>query len=103
MPGPAGAEHCRSAVKLASAPTPALGGALVVIQISRLAQPPAALPLKQVFTPGQMTEVGHCIAKDWDQNPVRPPGLLYGMSTLVTSSSEPSGFVAYPTSFEAFP
>ena len=38
-----------------------------------------------------------------DQNPANPSGLLYGMATLVTSSSEPSGFVAYPTSFAAFP
>jgi hypothetical protein len=26
--------------------------------------------LKQVFKPGQMTELGHCIAIEWDQNPV---------------------------------
>ena len=38
-----------------------------------------------------------------NQNPAKPSGLLYGMATLVTSSSEPSGLVAYPTSFEAFP
>src|SRR5262245_19839892 len=37
------------------------------------------------------------------QNPARPCGLLYGIFTLVISSSEPSGFVAYPSSFEAFP
>jgi hypothetical protein len=68
-----------------------------------LAQTPAVLLLKQVFTFGQMTELGHCIAMERDQNPANPSGLLYGMATLVTSSSEPSGLVAYPTSFEAFP
>jgi hypothetical protein len=29
-----------------------------------------------------------------NQNPARPSGLLYGIVTLVTSSSEPSGLVA---------
>ena len=29
-----------------------------------------------------------------NQNPAKPSGLLYGIGTLVTSSSEPSGFVA---------
>jgi hypothetical protein len=82
---------------------PLLGSALVVIQISRLAQVPAALPLKQVFTPNQMTDLGHCIAVERNQNPANPSGLLYGIATLVTSSSEPSGLVAYPTNFEAFP
>ena len=38
-----------------------------------------------------------------NQKPAKPSGLLYGMATLVTSSSDPSGLVAYPTSFEAFP
>ena len=76
MPGPAGAGHRRSAVKLAAAPIAAPGGAFVVIQIGRLAQAPAALPLKQVFTFGQMTELGHCIAIEWDQNPANPSGLL---------------------------
>ena len=38
-----------------------------------------------------------------NQNPANPSGLLYGIATLVTSSSEPSGFVAYPTNFDAFP
>jgi hypothetical protein len=75
--GTPGAGHRQSAVKLAAAPTAALGGTLVVIQISRLAQAPAALPSKQVFTPGQMmTELGHCIAKERDQNPLKPCGLL---------------------------
>ena len=55
------------------------------------------------FAPGQMTELSHCIAIEQDQNPAKPSGLLYGIATLVTSSSEPSGLVAYPTSFEAFP
>jgi hypothetical protein len=37
------------------------------------------------------------------QNPANPSGLLYGIATLVTSSSEPFGLMAYPTSFDAFP
>jgi hypothetical protein len=53
--------------------------------------------------PGRMTELGHRITVEADQNPASPSGQLYGIATLVTSSSEPSGLVAYPTSFEAFP
>jgi hypothetical protein len=49
MPGPAIAEHRRSAAKFAAAPTAVLGSALVVIQVSRLAQVAAQLLLKQVF------------------------------------------------------
>jgi hypothetical protein len=60
----------------AAAPTAAPGGAFVVIQISRLAQVPAAFPLKQFFTPGQMTELDHCIAIERNQNPANPSGLL---------------------------
>jgi len=103
MPTPLGAEHRLPAVKLAAAAIPAVRRALVVLQISRFAQAPAVLLLKQVLTLGQMTELGHCIAMERDQNPANPSGLLYGIATLVTSSSEPSGLVAYPTSFEAFP
>jgi hypothetical protein len=50
-----------------------------------------------------MTELGHRITAEADQNPASPSGQLYGIAMLVTSSSKPSGFVAYPTSFEAFP
>jgi hypothetical protein len=102
MPTPLGAEHRLPAVKLAAA-VPALRGALVVLQISRLTQVPAELVLKQVFTFGEMMNWVICIAIERDQNPANPSGLLYGIATLVTSSSEPSGLVAYPTSFEAFP
>jgi len=76
MAGTAGAEHPRSAVRFAAAPTAYLGGALVVIQISRLAEVPAALSLKQVFTPGRMTELGHRVTVEADQNPAKPSGLL---------------------------
>ena len=55
------------------------------------------------FAPDQITELWHRVAMERNQNPANPSGLLYGIATLVTSSSEPSGLVAYPTSFEAFP
>ncbi len=76
MPGGAGTGHRWFAVRLAAAATAALGGALVVIQISRLAEVRAALSFKHAFTPGQMTELGHCIAIERDQNPANPSGLL---------------------------
>jgi hypothetical protein len=75
MPGPAGAEHRRSAANSPRLVQP-LSVALVVIRISRLAQVHAALSLKHVFTPDQMTELGHCIAQERDQNPAKPSGLL---------------------------
>lgn len=69
MLGPAGAERRLLAVKLTAAPATALGGAIVVIQISRVARVRAASPLKHVFTPGQIIRLDHCIAIERDQNP----------------------------------
>jgi hypothetical protein len=37
----------------------------------------------------------------WDRNPAGPCRLWSGMAALVISSSEPSGWPAQPTSFEA--
>jgi len=46
------------------------------------------------FAQGEMTELDHRVPVERNQNPAKPSGLLYGIVTLVTSSSEPSGFVA---------
>ena len=45
-------------------------------------------PLEVPVRPGRRT----CLRRN--QNPARPCGLLYGIATLVTSLSEPSGWVA---------
>src|SRR4029077_19397717 len=64
----------------------------------------AARPLKQVTAePARVPELDHRVPVERNQNPAKPSGLLYGILTLVISLSEPSGLVAYPTSFEAFP
>jgi hypothetical protein len=43
------------------------------------------------------------LSVEWDQKPANPCELWYGIATLVISSSEPSGCVYYPISFEALP
>jgi len=89
MPSPSVPDIASSAVKQPAA----LGNALEI-----------ARPLRPVFfAQGQMIQLGHLVRFERNQNPANPSGLLYGIATLVTSSSEPSGFVAYPTSFDAFP
>jgi hypothetical protein len=77
----------------------ALGNALWVApaapQFGRFAEVPAAPPLRQVFLgQGQMTEPDRRAPVERNQNPAKPSGLLYGIVTLVISSSKPSGRVA---------
>jgi hypothetical protein len=95
MPGPAGAEHRLSAVKLRAAPAAALWMALTAPQFSRFAEVPVARPLLQVvLAQGQTTELDHRAPVERNQNPAKPSGLLWRIVTLVPSSSAPSCLVA---------
>jgi hypothetical protein len=77
MPGPAGAEHRLSAVKLRAAPAAALRLAFTAPQFSSFAEVPVAGPVPQVFlAQGQTTELDYRAAVERNQNPAKPSGLL---------------------------
>ena len=104
MPGPLNAGHRLSAVQTYLRLLGALSRLLLLLHDSSFCGSTCRASVTTSFLrAGQMTELGHGIAIERAQNPANPSGLLYGIATLVTSSSEPSGLVAYPTSFDAFP